>query len=448
MAFAHAFGSLQWLAADAATSTYNVSLPWTPKAMRFWMFGQSSASPTNAFARQDVRTCQGFAVSTSNRRCMGVRSVDNAASSTCALVSNAAAVLAGVTTTGSATAGLLDLTSLSSGFQLTVDEAIDADITVFWEAWTWDGSDAAAIAEFTEPGATGNVDYTTSAAVPVGLVLFGGLQTVVTAPTTAANDSGFLIGAAMPGSSRNQFVYAHNADHSSATMDTDVYIRGDECVAMIVNAGGNPNCRATFVQSNSDGFRLNWLARASTRRFMYMALPASGVTGHVHVGNFTLNRQTAGVKTQVAGLPFAPESIFFTSAGKTEQAAGTAAPVFNPAVAYWSPARSMCIGSHDETGTPNAACFAFVRYDCALYWPENTGFGTTIYQHQVQSVGPDSFTVLMSATDYNIDSNDMHGYIAYGNPVLSVRDGDWPRRVKPGPYKPGPSAWNSWIGAN
>jgi hypothetical protein len=420
MALRYAFGAFVWNTADAAGTNYSHTLAWSPKAMRFWLSGQTGL--TNTWSRRDVRACQGFAASPSDRRCMGVYSQDAAGSSNCGLVNQADAILATCDGNGNVT-GLLDITSMSAGFQATVDQQGPVDLTVFWEAWYWDGSAVACTGEITEPAATGNQDYVTSAAVPVGLAFFSMAQTTTAAPTVSAADSSFCIGVASGPS--NQWVFAHNADDASPTMDTDKYARSDECIAIIVVAGGNPNARATWVQKNSDGFRLNWLARNGTRKVHYLAIPDTA--GPLAAGTFTLNRQTVGNTATVSGLPFTPTAMMFCGHGSPEQAAGTSTGVFNVIVGMYQGGRRQCFNSHDENGTADSVCHSGVWYDATLKWEENNGT-QVVFAHDVDALFKDGFRVRVSETDFSINSADMIGYVAFG-------ETDWiPKRGSAGQF--------------
>ena len=86
MALEYAHGAIQWLAADVATTVYTVSgLSFQPKALRFSWNGLQSATDA-ASAAVNLQRGGGFAVDTSNRRCVGSFSQDTAATSNCGTV--------------------------------------------------------------------------------------------------------------------------------------------------------------------------------------------------------------------------------------------------------------------------------------------------------------------------------------------------------------------------
>lgn len=441
MPLTYAFGALIWSSADAAGSVYTVALPWSPKAMAFKTVGASGL--VNTWARQACRHSIGFAASTSDRRCVGSFSADAAPAADTAAINRNDAVVATVDGAGAMT-GLLDLTSTSNGFQLTVDDQVPASITVFWEAWGWDSSDAAATGEIAEPGATGNSDYTTSAGLPVSAVLFAGCQLTTTAPAQGVQDSGICVGAASVFPTASSWVFVVNSDEASTTMDTDCYARGDECLAMLTIAGGVVNARASFVQSNSNGFRLNWLARtASTRRYIYLALPQSA--GSFKAGTYSIDRGAVGNTATVSGLPFRPMAASLCSVGKVETSAGSSNAVANLMLGMWERSGNrQAMNAHDENGVGDSICHAQVRYDRILIWTDNNGEGTGIIaHHDLDGVFADGWRTRISESG-GVSSNDLVGYLAMGVPILNQRDHT--SRLRPGPFQPGPTVLGSFSG--
>src|SRR5262245_15966699 len=117
MALEFAHGAIQWLAADAATTTYTVSgLSFQPKALRFYWVGLQSS--TDAVSQTvNERRGIGFAVDTSNRRSIGTFNQDTAASANCGAAARNDCVAC--TTDGAgASDGRLDLNAINSdGFR-------------------------------------------------------------------------------------------------------------------------------------------------------------------------------------------------------------------------------------------------------------------------------------------------------------------------------------------
>ena len=316
MALEFAHGAIQWLAADAATTTYTVSgLSFQPKALRFYCVGIQSAgelSSTTAHCRVSV----GFAVDTSNRRSVAIFSQDALAtgSNTGACASNDCVIH---TTDGAgARDGLLDLNSITSdGFTAIVDDAAPVDITVFWEAWGGADIVAAVVGDIAEPAAAGFVDYTATGMTNAALdqVLFlAGVQSVSALNTAESQDSGLCVGFAGGDLNNNEVIVA-NSDDASATTDCDGLSYAFECLGQVVVAGGQLNARARFNSWITDGFRLEWLERGLTnRRNIFMAIKGGGW----RVGDQNINANGTGQRAAISGLPFVPKGICTMSTGQ------------------------------------------------------------------------------------------------------------------------------------
>lgn len=319
MALEYARGVVQWLSADGNGTTYTVSgLSFQPKALRFFTTGIQSAS--NAVdAASHGRRSMGLATGTAARRCVGSQAQDNAGTSVCTTGYRQDCVAMTLTSTPAAD-GLLDLNAINSdGFQLIVDDQAPVDITVMWEAWGGDEIVNAAVGDIAEPAATGNVDYTVTGNFEPDVVMFSGVQATAAAPTAARGDSGFMIGWAT-GSGSAQAVACGNSDDASGTMDCDRYGQGGECLAMIAVAGGNPSARASFVQFNAAGFRLNWIARATTnRRYIYLAIEG----GLWNAGEVTMDTRNLNNTATVSGLAYQPKGLSLINFDLAELAAGT-----------------------------------------------------------------------------------------------------------------------------
>lgn len=322
MALEFGFGVVQWLAADAAGTNYVVSsLSFEPKAIRFYWVG-SALLTDGTSSTNHLRRGVGFATSTSDRRCVGSFSEDNVGNAVCGVGyrTDAIAVLLDGTTTPTA---MLDITAISSsGFTLTVDDQSPVDIIIAWEAWGGSDITNAATGEIAEPAATGDVDYTVTGSFQPNVVLFAGCKVTGSAPSAEAIDSGFCVGFASSGSSANNVLVSGNSDDGSATMETDGYALDGECLAQITEGGGNPNARATMTQFNSDGFRLNWIARATTgRKNIYLAIKG----GRWQVGTVTIGNSIGN--TVKITTPFQPKGLSLITAAKTEDSAGTSSSV-------------------------------------------------------------------------------------------------------------------------
>lgn len=401
--------AIAWSSGDAAGTNYVQSdLSFQPVAQLFVTNGMSSATDA-ASASTNAQICIGLASSTSNRGCMGLLNVDNAAAADTQEIYRNDAVAASVSAAG-AMDGLLDVSAYASnGYTLTVDDQIPASITVFALSWGGDVQ-AAEVIHFVESGATGNVDYTLAGAFKGDAVFLVGCQLTGAAPTAAVADSGIMLGFATGPS--HQYVLVTNSDEGSTNADVDVYQRGDECLAMITVAGGNPNARASFVQWNSDGFRLNWIARAVTNR-RYMAMVIRG--GYWRAGTVTINLQATNNTATVSGLPFTPVGAVNVTHSGVQQAAGTAAAGGLFMTGCFSSTASRRAMSYSETdGAGNMAIDVSIDYD-AFFVASNAG--ANVLAVDVSAVNSDGFTANVDLGNAGASATSFHGYLAFGNAV-------------------------------
>jgi len=444
--FAH--GAIQWLSADGVSTTYTISgLSFQPKAIRFYWVGLQSASDAASEA-VDERRGVGFAVSTSSRRAIGTFSQDTASTSNCgAAARNDCCVC---TTNGAgASDGRLDLNAINSdGFQMIVDEAAPANITVFWEAWGGSDISVAVIGDIDEPAATGNQDYTVTGFVAGAtdqVVMFAGCQSTAALNTDAATDSGLCVGFASSGSASDNVVIAGNSDDASAAMDTDLYGLSGECLAQIVVAGGNPNARAQLTQFNTDGFRLNWIARGLTnRRSVFLAIKG----GQWRAGEFTINLGTVGNTATVSGLPFAPKGVSIISAGVAESTAGTSST--NDRMLFGSGSSTSsrrAMGILDENATASSACEidTCIEYDAVMASPSTAG--ALLAAVDIDAVNSDGMRFIV---DVAVTGTPWVGYLMFGDAPLEFGIGDpwdWGADDDLGPGSPYPSGYQQADGA-
>jgi len=367
--FAH--GAVQWLAADAATTVYTVGgLPFRPQALRFYWQGLGSATDANSAAAHSRRGV-GFAVSPTARQCVATQDQDAAGTQVCTTGHSGAAVAMTVTSTPAAD-GLLDLDSITAGgFTLIVDDQAPVDITVFWEAWGGDGVTAAAVGDLAEPAGTGPQDYVVAGQFRPAVVMFAGIQGTAL-DTVARNDSGLCVGFASGDRAAENVVIVGNSDDASTTSDTDRYCQTGECLAMIAVAGGNPSARAKLAQWNAAGFRLNWLARATTnRRSIYLALAG----GQWAAGALVIAGNSAGATATVNGLPFTPAGLSLLGVSLAQPAAGTSATEDKMGLGTATGTASRrAMGTWDENGLAAAAEINLtIQYDQALAIPDGAG---------------------------------------------------------------------------
>ncbi len=396
MALSFAHGAIRWLAADAVNTTHAVSgLAFQPKALRFYWIGLDSAGVDVASEAVNSRRGVGFATGTSSRRSVSSFSQDTAATSNCG--SGACDDAVACTTDGAgATDGKLDLSAIASdGFTLIVDDQGVADITVFWEAWGGDDILVAAVGDIAEPAATGNQDYTVTGFVAGAtdqVVMFAGVQSTAAVNTAQAGDSGMHVGFAASATAADNVTVCGNSDDASTAMDTDGYCQSDECLSMVVVAGGTTCARAVLTQFGTDNFRLNWLTRQTTnRRSVFLAIKG----GSWKSGSFTIAGNTLNNTAAVSGLAWKPIGLSLIGRMTAESTAG--APGANDRIGLGtgtttSSRRSM--GMLDEDATVSSACEidTTIQYDQVLCYPSTAGALLTAYD--ISSMDAGGFTLI------------------------------------------------------
>ena len=413
MALGHVSGSFQWLAADGVSTTYNSgALGFTAKAVKCWWVGLQST--VDAFsAAVNSRRGEGYAVSSTARRCVGSYSQDAAAAAICGVIARDDSVVALCDGAG-ASAGRLDVNLLGTSFELIVDEVAAANITVFWEAWGGDDITVAAVGDIAEPAAIGTQDYTVTGFAATDsddqVVMFAGCQSTAALNTGQATDSGLCCGFASGGAAAENVVVCGNSDDGSLTMDTDEYPQSGECLAMIVIAGGNPSARAQLTQFNAGGFRLNWIARGTTnRRYIFLALKG----GQWKAGEYTIDATTLKATATVSGLPFRPEGICFISGQTAEPVAGTAngSDVVARGSAKSTTARRAA-SMRDQTGAADADITHFIEYDAVIVGPGSTAAGVLI---DLDAILSDGFRTIIDLQDAGASTVWWNGYLAFAS---------------------------------
>lgn len=413
MATGHANGAIQWAAADAVSATKTVSgLTFQPSWIRLWTMGISSAVDANSGAI-NMRRCGGFAVSTSSRRCIATFETDAAAASDCGVILRDDCCVT-VTDGSGAGGGRMDINSFTSdGFTLIVDAQVSADITIFWEAGGGSDTTVAFVGSILEPAATGNQDVTATGLVAAATdqaVMFFGCQSVTAANTGEAQDDGFMAGYAVDSS--QQVVTVTNADDGSGTIDTDHYSASGECIAMIPVAGGaNTDANATFVQYNTDGFRLNWTARALTnRRYIFLAIKG----GQWACGETTINVQTVNNTATVSGLAFQPVGMSIIAGAAAEEAAGATATQARMSIGCASSTSSRrCMAVVNENGVADVNLQISIEYDEVVAVMSTAG--GVVQAIDLNSFNSDGFQLIVDTADATGSTTFWMGYLVCGS---------------------------------
>jgi hypothetical protein len=411
--FAH--GSVQWLTTQALNATIAVTgLGFTPKALRFYWVGLSSASPTNGVSGAvNERRGVGFAVSAASRRCVGTFAEDNNNNA-----SNDGSVAADnsvcITVDGAGTVdGRLDISSFdANGFTLIVDDVTPANITVFYEVWGGQDITAAVVGDIAEPAATGTQNYTVAGFTSDGrnqCVMFAGVQSVSALNTGEGQDSGLCVGFATSTSTVNNVVVVGNADDNSGTSDTDGYCIQGECLAQIVIAGGNPNARATLSAWGTNQFTLNWLARATTnRRNIFLAIKG----GSWRASSYTIQGNTLNANTTVSELPFNLKGISLIGRMTAQSTAGTSTA--QDRIGFGSGLSTTSrnsAGVLDNNGADPTEIGTIVQYNSVLSFP--TAAGAVQATYDINSFNLNSFNIIVDTAGGV--ANEFHGYLAFGD---------------------------------
>lgn len=365
----------------------------------FWWTGQTSSTNrvgdgvTGAGSR--LVKGMGFAIGTTpstDQRAVSSSSVDgsaNADTGSCAIAGVICTDDGGPSGGAAAFTGKATLSSFDSdGFTLNRTDAFPTDMRVGF--MILGGSDLTdmAIEDISEPAATGTQSYVLSPAFQPDFLLFVGHQLTGAVDVATAQDSGLMIGWAKGTAAGDQGVCVGNSDDGVSTMDTDGYALSGECIAHITIAGGNPNARAAVNAINSDGFDLNWIARATTNRKVY-ALALKGplfAVGELS-SSVTLNADLAA-----SGFGFQPSAAMFVGHGQVESTAGTSQGGDRMSIgAFDENSNEHCQVFHDRNGLGNANIDAILRTDAV--WADIGATAVVDALAGLQSIDSDGFTL-------------------------------------------------------
>jgi hypothetical protein len=417
MALEFAHGVVQWLAADAATTTYTVSgLPFQPKALRFTWVGIQSATDANSAAVSAHRGV-GFAVSATQRRSCGTSSVDASAASNCGSVASNDCI-ACTTDSNGARNGLLDLNSITSdGFVLIVNDAAPANLSVSWEAWGGTDITVASVGDIAEPAATGNQDYTVTgfvAAATDQVVLLAGVRSIAALNTAEAGVSNLYAGCASSGSAGNNIVLSGAAADASATMVTRGYGLTNECLFTMDSAATTVSSRATMTQFGTNNFRLNWLNVGRTnRRSIFLAIKG----GAWAAGGYTIDASTLNATATVSGLSFAPNGVSLLGRGDIQNTSPSLRTDDRMAFGCGSgPTSRRSLAMWDENGTANCEIDTTIQYDQVLAIP--SAAGGLLSAFDIDAMLSDGFRIIVDVAGGA--ASEWQGYLTFGNASTPV----------------------------
>lgn len=352
MAVLHASGIVQILATDTVSTTFDLTLGFQMKAMRFWWMGRAGTS--DGVGRGTIRYGHGFATGTADRRCVGSKVVDAGAASDGGCVKRTDAVVA--TCDNAATPaldGAIDINSVSSTqVQLIVDDQLPADLTICWEAWGGDSITNAITIEETLNSIVADSVINATGVGFQGTVAFLAAFDAVTLGNVAISDRYGICFGAFTGTG-DEHLIQYYGDDGSANMDTWSYALAGECLAYGPAAGGAGQIgRCSFNAWTSDGFDLNIIENDRNNR-RFIALVIQG--GSWAIGSLTSN---TSVTTQaISGLGFAPAGVSFQSVYKAAHTADTGTTNGTCSVGVATRDGGQFVQAlMDEDATANAEC--------------------------------------------------------------------------------------------
>ncbi len=334
-------------------TTFDLVTTFTPQALLIWTTGRSET--TDAVGSSDIRWSMGMAVSPTSRRCAAAFTTDAANAEACGKYSHDAAVVVTCDASGAIT-GAVDINTggfQSDRIQLVVDDQLPATLEIHWAAWG--GLDWAEVGSFQEPASAPlDVDVTVTAGRP-DAVLVTSIRSSTAPPNAVNSSSCLLLGmAAHPegGSVTQACIYGVN-DDGSATMEARHMGRNDRFI-LLENDGVNADvgCEATYTQSQSTGFRVNFSSREFTAHIFFLALKGGG---QWHVGESTW--PTTGAGTTTITPSFQSIGGLVIAGSGAEETTTTFGSDMSVSVGAWDSvsSRSACCTQEDDG---NGACVA------------------------------------------------------------------------------------------
>ena len=351
-----------------------------PKVIFFWWSGRSDTTDAAGAASHDRGF--GWAVSTSDRRCVVSRSLDSNNTMTNSSGHSDAACIITVSTSTDAIDGAIDLDALlSTGFRLIVDDVMPRALRVHWMALGGTDPSFESIT-FTQQAGTGDQDVQTFAGSPTAFLF---LSAALRAnPPSGGVWSPFGIGAASGTGATEQACLGCTAEDAIADGITMAYCRDGEVIGLIT-ATDNPNNRATFTSFLANGFRVNW-AETDTTAIRHFVLGVSGISMKV----FTLLTQTNTTTPISSGsLGMTPKAALYFSANAAEDAANTSHVHDSCSIGgAVSPQNRRCHAVLDEDAVANSDVETAVEHD-------------EVYANLSTSAAIEG---LMDVTDFGLDS--------------------------------------------
>lgn len=241
-----------------------------PKFFIIWWSGR--VDTTDTLGRRTIQKGVGVGVSTTKRFNSTGLSQDAAASAVTNKSQGTAAVMA-VTTTADAIDGLLDINSMSSTnngtIQFIIDDVFTASYTVQGVAFAGTditNVDILAMTLSTSTGVPFTQDFTTLSFQ--GHLAFFVSNYGTNNSNTVTLDSCVMVGAATGSGADNQFVTVGASNDAANNMQCLSYQYNGECIAVYNTGITALETRCEFSSWLSNGLRINFLANVATARII------------------------------------------------------------------------------------------------------------------------------------------------------------------------------------
>ncbi len=384
----------------AATNTVTVSgLGFTPVAVIFWWSGRTDS--TDASGGATAIEGVGFAVSTTDRRCVCGWSEDAQGTSNSANYQSEAACIIEIDDGG--LVGAADVSAFNSGeFVVVIDTQFTTDLRVSYLALGGE-INSAETGSFVVASA-GNLDVATTD-VPE-CVLFIATRQATATEAGGVHNQVTLMGAATGPS--NEFTTSVFDRDARTTTIAYGYTYGAECCSSARPTGlGEPESRCEFTDFapvSGNGFSVEVLEAANDRAYYFLALAG----GDYHVGDFVTATDTSNFSQ--TGVGFEPVAVMFASNCKAEDAQDvTGAETKHSLGAATSATERTAQAFSSQNGLATSEVFTAIEHD-ELYVRPDLADGVEGLMDLV-SMDSDGFTTVMDDADPGAA---FVGFIAFG----------------------------------
>lgn len=360
-----------------ATTVAVTGVGFQPKAVMFWMTGQSGVSITGA----DVLCCFGYATSPTSRYSTAIFIDDNQATTdTDSLIRDDACI---APVNDGVAAGRADLQSMDAdGFTLVIDAAFPASYYVIYMAIG--GDDVAALAgTFDSPSGAGSqnvtgVGFTPTAGIFMGDIRQGGSGNTYNTISTIADLAIGATDGANPISLKAFSAHAGADSVAVASLYDSAFVAQGSIIA-------------TDVTNISDGFGFTWTA-SFVNTFSYLAL--KGV--QAKTGSFQSRTDTTA--QAITGVGFRPKAVIFLSHGKTTFNVAGAPANYSASVGFVDSALNQRAGGFRETDNAGTSAVGRSITASGVYQTMTTADAQDALM-SINSLDADGFTFQHSDAD-------------------------------------------------